>query len=114
MTDLVLERRNQDNETKQVGPVLITPAVDESYWAYRVKLSDRQAVVGFPKFLTIGIGFAVEDEDWNTNLPYTCDTDQILEHILVNKGDDAISNDDVRAAIVMVQDAARIDTEANS
>lgn len=109
MTNLVLERRDQADETPQVGPVMITPALGESYWAYRVILSERQAIVGFPKFGTIGIGYAVEDADWNTNLPYTCDTDQILEHIAENKGDDSISDTDVRAAIVLVQEAAKAD-----
>lgn len=89
----------------------MTPPIDEDYWAYRVKLTDTQAIVGFPKFGTIGIGFAVED-DWNTNLPYQSETEHIFEHIAHNKGDDAISDDDVREAIRLVQAAAREDRDA--
>jgi hypothetical protein len=74
-----------------------------------VVLSKGQAIVGFPKFYTIGIGFAVEDADWNTNLPFTCSTDEIFEHIKHNKGDEAIADEDVVRAIAMVQDAARTD-----
>jgi hypothetical protein len=110
-TELKLERRDQADTTAHIGPAMLTPAIDEDYWTYRVRLSNKQAVVGFPKFMTIGIGFAVE-EDWNTNLPYTCGTDKIAEHIAHNKGDDSISDEDVRAAIALVQAAAREDREA--
>jgi hypothetical protein len=110
---LVLERRDQQNKTPTVdipgGPVLmITPSIGEDYWAYRVVLSGGQAILGFPKFGTIGVGFAVED-DWNTNLPYTCDTEQIFEHIKHNKGDEAITDDAVREAIRLVREAATAD-----
>lgn len=87
---------------------MIAPAVDEDYWEYRVIVGEHQAVVGFPKFSTIGIGFAVED-NWNTNLPYTSDTERIFQHIAENKGDDRISDDTVRAAIRMIQEAASND-----
>ena len=85
--------------------VMVTPAIGEDYWLFRVKLSDTQAILGFPKFTTIGIGFA-QEEDWNTNLPYTADTDKILDHIIHNKGDENIPDDAVREAIQMVQAAA--------
>ncbi|MBF6393887.1 hypothetical protein IU443_28570 [Nocardia farcinica] len=111
MTRLILERRRQQNKTAQAGPFSITPPIHEAYWAYRVRLSDRQAIVGFPKFSTIGIGFALE-EDWNTNLPYTCDTDEIFHHILDNKGDDSIADEDVHTAIAMVQNAIHEDQQA--
>ncbi len=105
MTELVLETKNRPTETGELHPQMaITPPIDEDYWQYRVRLSDAQAIVGFPKFFSIGIGFAVE-EDWNTNLPYTCGTEEIYEHIEHNKGDDAISREDCLAAIRMVQDA---------
>ena len=38
-----------------------------------VRLSDAQAILGFPKYLTIGIGFAIED-DWNTMTRMTTPT----------------------------------------
>jgi hypothetical protein len=113
--ELTLERRDQQNKTKVVegGGVglMVTPTLGEDYWAYRVRLSGRQAIVGFPKFMTIGIGFAVE-EDWNTNLPYTCSTEEIFNHISHNKGDDAIADDDVRNAISLIRDAAAEDRAA--
>jgi len=110
---LQLESKNQPNETPVLGGgvVMMTPAIDEDYWQYRVRLTDEQAVVGFPKFMTIGIGFAVE-EDWNSNLPYTVEAEQIFEHIKHNKGDDSIADDDVRAAIRMIQVAAAADRSA--
>lgn len=108
---LILERRDQPDETAHVGAVSITPPIDEGYWSYRVLLGERQAIVGFPKFSTVGIGFAIED-DWNTNFPYTCGAEEIFQHIRHNKGDESISDDDVRAAIALVQDAIRADREA--
>lgn len=110
--ELTLERRNQQDKSPILGGgmAVMTPPIDEDYWAYRVRLSDKQAIVGFPKFSTIGIGFAVE-EDWNTNFPYTVDTEETFQHIKHNKGDEAISDDDVRAAIALVQQAAREDRD---
>lgn len=101
---LVLEVRDQQDKTANIGPFALTPPIDESYWAYRVRLADEQAIVGFPKFSTIGIGFA-QEEDWNTNLPYTCSAEQIYEHIEHNKADDSISREDCITAIRMIQDA---------
>lgn len=119
--DLTLERRQQADRTPRAGAALITPPINEDYWAYRVRLNDRQSVVGFPKFGTIGIGFAVE-EDWNTNLPYTCETIEIVSHIWHNvdsekpqgdefgevEGDD-ITVADVYAAVGAIQDAIAYD-----
>jgi hypothetical protein len=103
--ELILERRAEQDRTVHVGVAAITPAIDENYWSYRVRLSDTQAVVGFPKFGTIGIGFAVE-EDWNTNFPYRIAAEETFEHIKHNKGDDAIRDEDVLAAIELVRQAA--------
>lgn len=52
--------------------ILLCPPIDEDFWLYRVPVSERQAIVGFPKFCVIGIGFQHE-EDWNRNLPSSCD-----------------------------------------
>jgi hypothetical protein len=111
MSDLVLEIRDQADGTVRLGTpggmvVALPPSLGEDYWAYRVMLGERQAIVGFPKFFTVGIGFAIED-DWNTNFPYTCETEEIFEHIRHNKGDDSIEDADVREAIRMVQAAAK-------
>jgi hypothetical protein len=101
---LVVERRSQIDRTVHVGNTTLTPAIDDDYWAYRVRLSDAQAVVAFPKFFTIGIGFARE-EDWNTNLPYTSDASEIAAHIMHNKGDDSIPDKRVVDAIHAIKKA---------
>ena len=93
------------DKTLHVGVAMVTPPIDEDYWKFRVRLSDTQAIVGFPKFGTIGVGFARE-EDWNTNLPYTCDAAEIYDHIDHNKGDDSVSREDCIAAIELVREAA--------
>lgn len=113
---LTLEKRAQDDTTLMLGSdsgvtVMATPAIDEDYWEYRVRLTERQSVVGFPKFLTIGIGFAVEDYDWNTNLPYQCDTDEIVNHIWKNRGDESITRESVVEAVRLIQAAAVADRD---
>ena len=84
---------------------IITPPLDEDYWQFRVKVNDEQAIVGFPKFTTIGIGFALED-DWNTNLPYNTSTKAIWEWIKHNKHYASIPDKRCLEAIKMVQKAA--------
>jgi len=108
VADLVLEIRNQPNTTAVIGSIMLTPPINEDYWAYRVRVADGQAVVGFPKFSTVGIGFAIED-DWNTNLPYSCDAEEIYEHIEHNRGDEAITREVCVAAIRLIQEAVRRD-----
>lgn len=109
---LTLERKNQIDTTGHFiangAVVMSTPDIDESYWLYRVKLSETQAIVGFPKFGTVGVGFQVE-EDWNTNLPVSTPAEAIFAHIAHNKGDDAISDEDCIAAIRLIQEAVRED-----
>jgi hypothetical protein len=108
---LKVEIRDQEDKTLHAGPVTVTPMIDEGYWAYRVRLSETQAIVAFPKFFTIGVGFA-QEEDWNTNLPYTCETDEIWQHIRHNKADDGISDEDCVAAIRLIQDAIKANARA--
>jgi len=124
IADLVLERRDQQDNTVEFylpngadgdqGVVaLFTPPISPDYWQYRVMVCDGQAVVGFPKFTTIGIGFAVED-DWNANLPYTSEASDIANHIWHNRGplpDDVPSFDLVVRAVQMIQEAATADRE---
>lgn len=104
--NLVLESKAQVNKTLETTNIILAPLVNEDYWLFRVKVSETQAVVGFPKFSTIGIGFAREDEDWNTNLPYGCGTNMIVHHIRRNN-DEGISKEVIHDAIVLIQDAAR-------
>ena len=88
--------------------VMITPPIDENFWLLRVPVSEKQAIVGFPKFNVIGVGFQVET-DWNTNLPFTFDADRIYEHIEQNKGDGTISRQTCITAIRMIQERAARD-----
>ena len=106
---LILERKSQE-DTGQLSPnMAMTPSLGETYWSYRVRLTDTQAIVGFPKFFTVSIGFAREDENWNTNYPYTTGAAEIYEHIAENKGDDSITREECIAAIRLIQDAVRAD-----
>jgi len=108
---LILEVNDQDFPNKGIigdGRIMITPPIDENYWYFRVRLNDTgQAIVGFPKFSTIGIGFAQEREDWNCNLPFTCSPYTIFHHIAQNKGDEGIQEATCIEAIEMVRMAAR-------
>lgn len=121
-THLTLERRDEPDQTKSLSvkdssvTLVLTPPVSEDYWSYRVRFNDRQALIAFPKFDTFGIGFARE-EDWNTNLPYTCHTLEIVSHIWHNVDsekpasedgfdpDDNITILDVFAAVEAIQQA---------
>lgn len=66
--------------------VLATPDIDEDYWLFRVRVTEKQAVVVFPKFGILGCGFQKEI-DWNTNLPLDVDAERLWEHIKENKLD---------------------------
>jgi hypothetical protein len=112
MSALVLERKSQPDETPTVGTFMITPPIDEGYWSYRVRLGDGQALVGFPKFFTVGIGFAVED-DWNTNLPYNCTAEEICEHIRHNRLDLTITDAEIIEGIKLIQEAIDADAVAS-
>lgn len=96
-----------DKNLVQIGNVtaMVTPPINEDYWQFRVKVSDEQAIIGFPKFHTIAIGFALED-DWNTNLPYNSHTKSIFEWIKKNKYYASIPDKTCLEAIKMVQKAA--------
>lgn len=104
--ELKLEARIQPDETPVLkangNTLMITPAIGEDYWLARVAVSDKQAIIAFPKFFTIGIGFQHE-EDWNTNLPYSSSAEKIYSHIAHNKGDDNIPDERCVEAIRMLQ-----------
>jgi len=87
--------------------VIMTPAIgDKGYWVFKVQLTKKQAIIGFPKFGTIGIDFMVEDEDWNTNLPCQTGTEEIYNHIKRNKGDSKITKKQCIEAIKKIQPLA--------
>jgi hypothetical protein len=85
---------------------LITPVIGEDYWVFRIKLFKDQALLAFPKFRTLGIGFALE-EDWNTNLIYLATPRTIFNHIKCNKKYKEITDQECIAAIKVLQKACR-------
>lgn len=98
----------KDNAPLRAGSaqIMITPPIGEDFWLARVPVSEAQAIVCFPKFGTIGIGFQHE-EDWNTNLPYSCKAEEIYAHIKKNRGDCNISKAQCIEAIAMLQNFAK-------
>ena len=85
------------------GRILATPDIDEDFWLLRVVLTDRQAIVAFPKFGMLGAGFQVEAGSWNTNLPWSTDAEELYKHILVNKGDPKLRKVKCIQAIELLQ-----------
>jgi hypothetical protein len=85
--------------------VMVTPPLDEDYWLARVDLGGN-AIVCFPKFGTIGIGFQKET-NWNTNLPYSSEPERIWGHIEHNRADESITPERGIEAIKAVQEYAR-------
>lgn len=71
-------------------------------WVARVVLHKDQAIVCFPKFGTIGCGFA-QEEDWNTNLPIRCGAEEIYQHIKHNKKYEEITDEMCLEAIRALQ-----------
>jgi len=86
------------------GIIAVTPPIDENYWLFRVHLHKDQYVQAFPKFFTLGIGFALED-DWNTNLPYSSDGETIYNHIEHNKKYKQITKEQAIEAITKLSAA---------
>jgi hypothetical protein len=88
------------------GVIMFTPSINEDYWIMRVVLYKDQAIVAFPKFGLIGVGFA-QESDWNTNLPYQCSTEKLYEHIKRNKKYRAITKQTCLEAIKLLQEACK-------
>jgi hypothetical protein len=89
-------------KTVSGGVVAITPPIGEDFWIARVVLRGKQAIVCFPKFFTVGCGFA-QEKDWNTNLPLSQPAETIFNHIAHNKKYKAIKDEDCIEAIRMLQ-----------
>lgn len=87
--------------------IMITPTIDEDYYLFRVHLYKDQYLLAFPKFGTIGIGFA-QEKDWNCNLPYTCEKEEIYKHIKHNKEYKEIKKSEVIKAIELLQVASAV------
>lgn len=92
-------------KTRTGSLIMITPAINESFWIARVRVSEKQAVVAFPKFGLIGVGFQKEEQDWNTNLPHSEPAERIFRHIKINKkveGDEPPSDETCIEAIKLL------------
>ncbi len=76
--------------------------MDEQYYILKVNLFKDHSILAFPKFGTIGIGFALED-DWNCNLPISCTNERIYNHIKHNKKYKEITKKDCIKAIDMIK-----------
>lgn len=89
--------------------VHVTPPLNGTFWLMRVPLTPNQAIVTFPKMGSMGVGFQVEKEDWNTNLPSSCAPGEIYDHIKVNAGSDkSITRYRCIKAIRMLQNAIEV------
>jgi len=111
MRKLVVEYKKGFEPSKDsinAGGVLImfTPAINEDYWIMRIKLYRNQALIAFPKFGLIGVGFAKEI-NWNTNLPYSVPAERLYQHIAVNKKYNQITKAHCLKAIKMLQAACK-------
>lgn len=100
----VFEKHLQETQNANV---LIGGTCDEEDILFKIKLHKEQALIAFPKFTTIAIGFA-EEEDWNTNLPYTSDAEEIYNHIKVNKKYKEITKQNCIKAIKWLQKACQL------
>jgi hypothetical protein len=107
---MAIEKRPQKDRTIKSSTVLMMDPGTLDNWSYRVPVSKNQAIIGFPKFMTIGIGFEKE-VDWNTNLPYSSDAESILAHIWHNRGSDGSKRfrEKCLTAIRMIQEQATKD-----
>lgn len=80
-------KKSNDEFVNKNGRVvaMITPAIDEDYYVMRIHMVKDQYINAFPKFGQIGIGFAIENDDWNANLPAPMNAMSIAKHIQHNK-----------------------------
>ena len=87
------------------GVIMFTPAINKEYYIMRVVLYKDQALVAFPKFGLIGVGFAIEEGSWNTNLPYQVEAERLYRHIRINKKYRAITKQTCLEGLKMLQEA---------
>lgn len=111
MKNLVVEYKKgfepcKDTIRTNGGLIMFTPDISEDYWLMRVVLYKDQAIIAFPKFNLIGIGFA-QESDWNTNLPYQVPAERLYKHIRRNKKYRAITKQTCLEAIKLLQEACK-------
>lgn len=97
------KKENTEVITPSGGIISFTPSINKDYWAFRVKLHKDQSIVAFPKCFTLGVGFA-QESNWNTNLPYTTETETLYNHIKENKKYKAITKEKCIEAINLIKE----------
>ena len=118
MRKLVVEYKEGFQPSKDTintgkGVIMFTPDIDENYWIMRVKVyhdkvnNKDQSIVAFPKFGLIGVGFAIEEGSWNTNLPYQTSPERLYEHIKCNKKYGNLKKETCVKAIILLQEACK-------
>jgi hypothetical protein len=95
------------------GVIMFTPAINQDYYIMRVVLYKDQALVAFPKFGLIGVGFAIEEGSWNTNLPYDVEAERLYKHIRCNKKYRAITKQTCLEGLKLLQAACKKYEEDN-
>jgi hypothetical protein len=99
------KKANTELRAPNGGVITITPPIDSDYYIARVPLAKGQAIQIFPKFFSVGCGFAQED-DWNANLPLSCEAEEIYDHIKHNKAHKEITRAQCLEAIRELQSFA--------
>jgi hypothetical protein len=89
------------------GIIMFTPSINSEYYIMRVVLYKNQALVAFPKFGLIGVGFAIEESNWNTNLPYQVPAERLYRHIRQNKKYRAITKAMCLEGLKLLQEACK-------
>lgn len=103
---IIINKDIEDETTAIKSGVIVAPNIDENYFVAKIQLYKDQSINLFPKFFTYGIGFA-QEIDWNTNLPFQIDAEEIYDHIAINKKYDEISKEECIKAIKELQDIAK-------
>ena len=100
---IFITKMNQNKNAR----ILLGTAAKEEEILFRIKLFKGQELIAFPKFSSIAISFLLE-EDWNTNLPYNCNEEEIYDHIKCNKKYKEIKKEDCIKAILMLKTASQV------
>lgn len=103
--DLKLRRRAEEDQTQVAPNLSIGRSGGDDYWAYRVDLSDKQALIGFPKHGTIGVDFL---HNHGQDLPYSVNPERLADFFSRGRllgGDETMPRANVIHAIKMIREA---------
>jgi len=118
MKNLTLEFNPNNVDKEKViqlgkGAIVMCSPGDQENYVFKVHVSEKQAIVAFSKFGSLGVAFLVEDEDGNRNLPSSSTPEKIYDWIYCNKGDDSITDETCLKAIKKIVKACRELEEIN-